>query len=156
MEVDERYLGEIALGQEAVVAALGARGETWPAEVSYVGRRIDRLSGAVIVRLRFPAGAPDLPVGLTLDANLAVAEHPAALTVPRSAVAGLGGQAWVMAIEDGFTRRREVEVIDWPAPRLVVLSGLDEGQEIVLDPRQAAADAEVRTVVGSAVVGSGR
>ena len=149
MEVDERYLGEIALGQQALVATLGGRGEAWAAEVSYIGRRIDRLSGAAIVRLRFTGGAPELPVGLSLDANLEVAEHTEALTVPRSAVAGLGAQAWVLVVEDGRTRRQGIEVIDWPAPRLVVLDGLDAGQQVVLEPRQVAEGAEVRAVNGA-------
>ena len=149
MEVDERYLAEIALGQQALVELPGGRGDAWAAEVSYIGRRIDRLSGAAIVRLRFPGAAPDLPVGLSLDVNLAVAEHPEALTVPRSAVAGLGGQAWVLVVEDDHTRRREVEVIDWPAPQLVVLTGLDAGLRVALEPRQVAENAEVRAVPGS-------
>ncbi|MEO1085726.1 MAG: efflux RND transporter periplasmic adaptor subunit, partial [Acidobacteriota bacterium] len=63
VEVDERYLAELAPGQKALVAPLGGTGDPWPAEVAYIGRRIDRLSGAVIVRLRFSGQAPDLPVG---------------------------------------------------------------------------------------------
>lgn len=146
MEVDERYLGELSLGQEAWVATLGGRGEALVAEVSYIGRQIDRLSGAVIVRLRFRDQAPSLPIGLSLDVNLEVAEHPQALTVPRSAVAGLGGQAWVLLVQDGWTRRREVEVIDWPAPRLVVQAALEAGEHVVLDPRQVDEDTAVRTI----------
>lgn len=161
LEVDERYLGEIALGQKARVATLGGGAdETWTTEISYIGRRIDRLSGAAIVRLRFTgeAGAPDLPVGLSLDANLAVAEHPGALTVPRSAVAGLGGtQTWVMVVEDGVTSRRDIEVIDWPSPLLVVLGGLEEGQRVALEPRQLVAGSEVRAVLegGEEIPGDG-
>ena len=151
MEVDERYLAEITLGQEALVAPLGGRGETWQAEVSYIGRLIDRLSGAVIVRCRFVDDAPDLPVGLSLEVNLAVAQHPQALTVPRSAVAGLGGDTtWTMVLNGDMTRRQEVEVIDWPAPWLVVRSGLEMGQQVVLEPRRVASDVRVRPVVQSA------
>ncbi|MEM7048338.1 MAG: efflux RND transporter periplasmic adaptor subunit [Acidobacteriota bacterium] len=147
MEVDERYLGEIVLGQAALVAPLGRHSEPWPAEISYIGRRIDRLSGAAIVRLKFAGEPPDLPVGLTLDANLAIAEHPGALTVPRAAVSGIGGEAWVLVVEDGQTRRRAVEVIDWPAPEIVVRSGLRSGERIVLDPRQITAGTEVRATL---------
>lgn len=151
LEVDERYLEELAIGQEVRLATLGGRiDETWLAEVSYIGRRIDRLSGAVIVRLRFVGSAPDLPAGLSLDANLAVAEHVDALTVPRSAVAGLGGlQAWVMVVEGGRTLRRDVDVIDWPASLLVVRSGLEEGQQVALEPRRIAAGTDVRPVVAA-------
>ncbi|MEM1179609.1 MAG: efflux RND transporter periplasmic adaptor subunit [Acidobacteriota bacterium] len=144
VEVDERYLGELALGQEALVAPLGGTAEPWPAQVAYIGRRIDRLSGAVIVRLTFAGDAPSLPVGLTLDVNLAIAEHPGSLTVPRSAVGGLGGETWVLAVVDGRTERRDIEVIDWPAPRLVVLGGLADGDLVALDPRSTVAGQEVR------------
>lgn len=144
MEVDERYLGEIVLGQEALVAPLGRRAEPFEAEVSYIGRRIDRLSGAAIVRLAFRGLAPDVPVGLSLDVNLEVQEHREALTVPRSAVAGLGGQARVLVVENGRTQWRDVEVIDWPAPRLVVMSGLEVGESVVLEPWKAPENADVR------------
>ncbi|MEM7355090.1 MAG: efflux RND transporter periplasmic adaptor subunit [Acidobacteriota bacterium] len=145
VEVDEQYLGELALGQAATVALISGRRTRWQAEISYISKRIDRLSGAAVIRLRFIDEAPDLPTGLSLDINLLIEEHPQALTVPRSAVGGLGGsQSWVLAIEGDRTARRPVEVVDWPAPRLVLLSGLEAGDRVVLAPKQVAEDLQVR------------
>ena len=144
VDVDERFLAELVLGQEATVAALGGRRQTYRTEVAYIGRRIDRSSGAAVVRLAFLDQAPDLPVGLSLDVNLEVEAHPQALTVPRAAVAGLGGRPWVLMVDGETTVRREVEVIDWPAPDLVVLAGLAEGERVVLEPRRTPEGALVR------------
>ena len=145
VEVDEQYLGELALGQAATVALISGRRRRWQAEIAYIGKRIDRLSGAAVIRLQFAEEAPDLPAGLSLDVNLLIEEHRQALTVPRSAVGGLGGsQSWVLAIEAERTVRRPVEVIDWPAPRLVLLSGIAAGDRVVLAPKRVAEDLLVR------------
>lgn len=145
VDVDEQYLGELEVGQKATVALISGRRNHWQATIVYIGRRIDRLSGAAVIRLAFDGEAPDLPTGLSLDVNLLIEEHPAALTVPRTAVAGLGGTStWVLTVEAGETRRREVEVVDWPAPRLVLLTGLDVGDRVVLAPKQAVAGTPVR------------
>lgn len=150
VEVDEQYLGELAVGQEATVALISGRRDSWQARIVYIGRRIDRLSGAAVIRLAFEGEAPDLPTGLSLDVNLLIEEHPSALTVPRAAVAGLGGAAtWVLAVEADQTRRREVEVVDWPAPRLVLLSGLEAGDRVVLAPKQTPVDIAIRPLDAS-------
>ena len=145
VEVDERFFAELTMGMPAVVAPLSGRGDTYDARVSYIGRQIDRLSGAAVVRLTFEGTAPDLPVGLSLDVNLIVEAHRDVLTVPRGAVASPDNEAWVLTVEAGRTVRRDVRVIAWPASRLVVLDGPPAGTVVVLEPRVVPADAEVRT-----------
>ncbi len=145
VEVDERFFTELSIGMPSVVAPLSGRAERYDATVSYIGRQIDRLSGAAVVRLAFTGDAPAFPVGLSLDVNLIVETHRDALTVPRAAVAGLDTDPWVLAVEGGRTVRRVVSVIDWPAPRLVVLDGLETGMTVALEPRSLEADIEVRT-----------
>lgn len=141
-EVDERYLAELRLGMPAKVSPLSGRAQLYPATISYIGRRIDRLSGAAVVRLR--GDLPDLPVGMSLDVNLIIEEHPQALVVPRSAVAGSGAETWVLKVSDGRTVRQVVEVIDWPAESLVVVDGLALAELVVLEPKTVAAGSEVR------------
>lgn len=153
-QVDEIYLAELEEGMEALVAAPGyrdpRRGEPlWPARVVRLGDRVDPDTGSATVRLAFDGGAPDLPAGLSLDVNLTVDEHPDAVTAPRSAVADLGSDPWVLVVEEGRTRRRPVKVIDWPAPRVVVTEGLDPGERVVLTPADVPAGIEVRPVPDS-------
>ncbi len=162
-EVDERYLPELTLGMAATAAPLAGRREPWNAEINYIGNSIDRLSGAVLVRLAFLDTPPELPSGLSLDLNLIVEEHEQAITLPREAVAGLGAEAWVLRIakltgseddrqgaeaeqnsEEQVAERVSVRVIDWPAPRLVALAGVEEGDLLIPEPKQATAGQPVR------------
>jgi len=143
-EVDERYLAELSLGMPAQGAAIGGD-KVWPLEVNYLGYSIDRLSGAAILRLHFLDQGVELPIGLTLDVNLVVERRDKALTVPRAAIAGLGGDTWTLEVVGGRTIRRDLKVIDWPAERLIVLEGLRAGAQVVLEPAKASADIDVRT-----------
>jgi HlyD family secretion protein len=144
-EVDERYLAELRLGMPATIAPLAGRREAHPAEVVYIGRSIDRLSGAAIVRLAFTGDGLDLPAGASLDINLVVEEHPGVPTVPRAAVSGLGGgETWVLVVEGERAVRRGVQVIDWPAERLVVEGGLAAGERVVVEPRRTTPGAVIR------------
>ena len=164
--VDELYLTEIREGLSAVIAPLRDAGERWTGRVDYVGRKVDPSTGAGIVRLVFDPEdrdrAAELPVGLSLDVNIEVARHDEVLVVPREAVAGLGGAPFVFVVrevgggEESRARRVEVEVVDWPAPRLVVRSGREEGDRVVLDPRSVAEDAPVRTRSGDSEGGANR
>lgn len=144
--VDELFLDEVGLGMEATVAPLNDRSRILPVEVSYIGRRVEPESGAATVRFTFRREPPDWPAGLSLDVNITVARHPDALTVPRSAVADPEGRPWVLVVDgDGVTARREVAVIDWPAPRVVVREGLEAGERVVLDPAGLGPGMEVRS-----------
>lgn len=149
-QVDEIYLPEIDPGMAATLAPPGRRDRRWPARVVLLGDRVDPETGSVKVRLVFEGDQlPILPSGLSLDVNLTVDRHPDALTVPRAAVLDLDASPTVLRLEvgsDGATvpRRRPVEVIDWPAPRVVVLEGLAEGDRVVLDPARVPPDLPVR------------
>ncbi|MEM7204843.1 MAG: efflux RND transporter periplasmic adaptor subunit [Planctomycetota bacterium] len=149
-EVDERFLADLALGQSARVAPAGRAREAQAAELVHIGRNVNRLSGAVLVRFRLAAATSDFAVGQTLDVNVKVDEHASALVVPRAAVADLDGQPWVLVAEaterPGERRavRVAVDAIDWPAPQIVVRGGLEAGDEVLLEPRPEWDDRVVR------------
>lgn len=147
-EIDEQYLSELRLGLPAVVAPSGGRGQAYPASIAYIARQVDSATGAATVRFRLDTGGaevPELPAGLSFDVNVRVAEHPAALTVPREAVSGLGDRPWVLLVRDGQpAERQEVQVIDWPAARIVVTGGLQEGDRVALSPRAVPPGTVVR------------
>lgn len=144
VEIDEQYLAELREGMTARVSPLTGSRTEYDAAVDYIGRRVSEASGAVPVRLTFRGQAPRLPVGLSVDVNLEVARHPAAVTLPRVAVAGLGAEPWVMAVRGDTVERRTVRVIDWPSERIVVTDGVRAGDTLVLAPRSVRAGAAIR------------
>lgn len=130
-DVDEAYATQIAVGQSAV---LRLAGETDPrdGEVDFVSRQVDAATGGLAVRIGF-ADPVDAPIGLTVAANIIVDQLEAALTVPRTALHSDGGATGVFVVADGAARFQPVTVVDWPAARLIVKSGLSEGDVVVTE-----------------------
>jgi RND family efflux transporter MFP subunit len=144
-EIDEIYAAEVVEGQRALLRPAGMS-RNMPARVVFAAPRIDPATGGRVVRLAFDDQAA-LPVGLSVTVNLVVEERDAALTVPRAALLGGEGRRAVLLLRDGQALRVEVEVIEWPAERLIVTAGLAAGDAVILDPA-AVPDGRLLRVAG--------
>jgi len=130
-EVDEAYAAQIALGQEAVLQLVGETA-THSGAVSFVAPRVNPDTGALVVRIT-PDPALSAPVGLTVTANIVVDRQQAALSAPRAALVAGSDPPAVLVLDGTTARKRDVTVIDWPAARLIVTSGLAAGDRLIAD-----------------------
>jgi multidrug efflux pump subunit AcrA (membrane-fusion protein) len=87
---------------------------------------VDVATGGLAIKIGF-ADPVDAPVGLTVATNIIVDQRDAALTVPRTALRPDGSATGVFVVEDGVARLQPVTLVEWPAARLIVTSGLSEG-----------------------------
>ncbi len=142
--VDEAYATQIALGQSASLQRVGTT-ETLPGKVSFVAPRVDTATGGLKVKIT-PDTVMVAPVGLTVTANIVVEEDPKALTIPRAAM--ITGPA-VYLLKSGKAVKTAIEVIDWPATRLIVTKGLTVGDILIAD---ATGITEGESVKASAAV----
>jgi RND family efflux transporter MFP subunit len=124
--VDEAYATQIVEGQSATLQRVGTT-ETLPGKVSFVSPRVDTATGGLKVKIA-PDSVMVAPVGLTVTANIVVEEQPKALTIPRAAM--VNGPA-VYLLKSGKAVKTPVEVIDWPATRLIVTKGLAVGDVLI-------------------------
>ena len=125
--LDEAYATQIATGQKAVLQLVGTKG-TQEGTVSFVSPRVDPATGGLQVKITPDAGLK-APVGLTVTANIIIEDRPLALTIPRSAM--VAGPA-VFVLVAGHAVKTAVEVIDWPAARLIVTKGLSAGDAVIV------------------------
>lgn len=130
-DVDEAYATQIRKGQDASLQLAG-EAEVRAGHVSFVSQRVDAATGGLALKLTLedPLSAP---IGLTVTANIVVDSRAAAITVPRAAIVTDAQGTAVFVVEEGVARRRAVEVIDWPAARLIVTDGLDPGVSLIAD-----------------------
>jgi RND family efflux transporter MFP subunit len=126
-DVDESYATQIRVGQPAALQLAGET-EVRAAYVSFVSQRVNETTGGLAVELSAEA-ALVAPVGLTVTANITVDDRAEAITVPRAALQDGG----VLVVADGVAAWRAVEVIDWPAARLIVTGGLAVGDVVIAD-----------------------
>lgn len=144
-DVDELYSAKVHKGLRALLKPAGgttAQGGV----VSFAAPTVDPLTGGRAVKISFDAPV-DLPIGLTVNANIIVAASDSALSIPRGALRTDGTRAYVLVDEGGIARERDVQFVDWPADRLEVASGLSAGDVVILEPEKVK--------VGQAVAAGG-
>jgi HlyD family secretion protein len=100
----------------------------------------------VNVRVDVQEAPGALGIGYRVQVKIIVWENERVLKVPTSALARAGNGWTVFAVEAGRARVRRVEVGHRSAAEVEVLSGLAEGQEIVLHPPNDLADGAKVTV----------
>ncbi|RXZ43347.1 efflux RND transporter periplasmic adaptor subunit [Crenobacter cavernae] len=139
LDVDERFLARLAVGQDARVAADAYPREPFAATVSRVGAQVDRDRGTLEVDLALPAPPVWLKSGMTVSAEVIVSRRPRAMLLPSSALVREGSKSGVLLIEGGRLVYRAVEAGDERDGRVEVRAGLAEGARVVVEPEDLAA-----------------
>ncbi len=130
----------------AISAVVAGQPRQWTGEIVRTDSAIDPQTRTLfaIVEVADPygaaaeeAGAP-LPVGLFVDASVQGRTLDRAFVLPRSALRG--ADQIMVAGRDGLLSIRTVPVIDSDAGRVIVSSGLEDGDWVVTSPLRGAAD----------------
>lgn len=130
-DVDEAYAARIIPGLPAVLRLKGGT-EKLDGHVSFVAPQVDAATGGLAVKIAFEAPVV-VPVGLTVTANIIVNQLDAAIAIPRAAVVTDAAGSVVFVAVAGAASRRKATVVDWPADRLEVTSGLVAGDVVITD-----------------------
>nr|WP_248309016.1 efflux RND transporter periplasmic adaptor subunit [Devosia sp. MC532] len=136
-DVDELYSSRVAEGLKVLLKPVGAS-VAQHGTVTFAAPTVDASTGGRAIKIGFDE-AVDLPVGLTVNANVIVEEVSGALSVPRRAIITEGAQSHVMLANAGVAEARPIEFNDWPAERVIVTSGLNQDDVVILDPAKVEA-----------------
>jgi RND family efflux transporter MFP subunit len=128
-EVDEEDIARVHVGQKVVLRTDALPDEVFEGAVSAVTPKGDPVARSYRVRIRLlRPGA--LRVGMTMDANLVVAERADAMLVPTAAVQA--GKVWV--VRDGRLHQQAVKTGVVGGERTEILAGLEAGARVVSAP----------------------
>jgi multidrug efflux pump subunit AcrA (membrane-fusion protein) len=103
------------------------------------GRRVNFNVRSVAVRLGLETVDPRVIPDLSASADVATETPAGGLIVPREALSGSGGRSIVYVKQGGAFVLREVELAGITNTHAAILSGIQEGEEIALQPSLAAA-----------------
>ena len=147
VQIDEKNLAQLRLGQKALGSADAFPRERFAAELVYINPGIDALRGAVEVKLRVPDPPGYLRQDMTVSVDIEVARAASVLSLPADAV---HEGDWVLVARDGRAQRQKVRIGVRGAGRIEIVEGLREG-ELVLPSTAivregSAIRAEARTV----------
>jgi HlyD family secretion protein len=147
VQVDEKNLGLLALGQPALVSADAYPNESSTAEVVYINPAVDPQRASVEVKLRVPDPPEFLRQDMTVSADIEVRRHVGTLLVPASAVADANGPTpWVARIEGSRVEHRRVSLGLKGDKTIEIRDGLEEGDLVAVSPLAAIGHRRVRPV----------
>ena len=141
VNVDEADIARVSDGQtgkpksEAAISLYAFAKTVFRGEVTQVLRDADRQRRAFVAKISFSAPPPELRSGMTAEVNIVTARHDAVLLAPSSAESE--GSVWVLA--NGRVERRAIQVGIRDLLRLEVVSGLAEGESVVIEGRDKLA-----------------
>lgn len=141
-EVDEEDIARVAVGQGATMRSDALPQRLYEGTVAEITPKGDPVSRSYRVRIRLadapPIDAGPMRSGMTMDVNLIVARREGALLLPNRALKGDG--VWLLA--QGRLQRRQVAKGTVGAERTEIISGLSEGETVVLSPPDGLRDGQ--------------
>jgi HlyD family secretion protein len=132
VQIDEKNLSQLKIGQKAIGSADAYPQERFAAELFYINPGIDALRGAVEVKLRVPQPPEYLRQDMTASVDIDVGRRANVLAIPSGAVFDAAGtQPWVLAVEGHRAVRRPVKLGLKGEGRVEVVDGLTHGAQVV-------------------------
>jgi HlyD family secretion protein len=125
LQIDERNLGKIALGQKAIASADAYPDKRFPAVITYINPGVDISRASVEVKLTVSDPPDYVRQDMTVSVDIEVAAKNDTLTLPvRSVHDVLSGQPWVLGLKDGRAAKRPVRLGLRGNSHIEILEGL--------------------------------
>lgn len=132
IQIDERNLGLIRTGQQALVSADAFPDRLFGAVVSFINPAIDIARASVEVKLTVPDPPADLRQDMTVSVDIEVARRGATLVLPaRSLRDAQSGRPWIMGVRDGRAVRQDVRTGIRGPGQIEIIEGAKEGDAAV-------------------------
>ena len=129
LQIDERNLGKISLGQKALASADAYPDKRFAAIVSYINPGVDITRASVEVKLTVTDPPDYLRQDMTVSVDIENAAKNNALVLPvRSVHDLLSGQPWVLGIRSGRAVKRPVRLGLRGNSHIEIQEGMAEGE----------------------------
>jgi RND family efflux transporter MFP subunit len=137
--VPESLIGRVRIGDTIAVAVDAVR-VTVPGEVGEIAPASDPASRTTLVKIDMPAN-PAFRSGMFGRARIPT-DAPPSLRVPGAAVLQRGQLEFVFVVREGVAHLRIVRTGRREGDRVEILSGLDEGEGVVVESASALVDGQ--------------
>jgi HlyD family secretion protein len=135
VQIDEKNLRLMALGQQALASADAYPQQPFKAQVAFINPGINAQTGAVEIKLDVLEPQQNLKQDMTVSVDLVVARKPQVLALQVGRVNEISGASpWVWLVQAGHAVRRPVRLGLRGGAWAEVLEGLREGDAVVTSP----------------------
>ena len=147
VQLDEKNLAKLALGQKVLGSADAYADQRFDAVVSYINPGVDATRGSVEVKLLVANPPAYLRQDMTVSVDIETARRSRALTIPTGAIHDASSNApWVLVVRNKHTVRQPVKLGLRGDNSVEVLTGIKAGEAVILTAvGTITADMRVRT-----------
>jgi HlyD family secretion protein len=131
VQIDEKHLANLRLGQSALASADAYSAQTFDATLTYINPSVDPERGSIEVKLTVPSPPQYLRQDMTVSVDIEVARHADALTLPLDAVRDATGTPWVMKVHDGHAVRQNLVLGALGSSKVEVTQGLADAEPVL-------------------------
>ncbi|WP_408647687.1 efflux RND transporter periplasmic adaptor subunit [Xanthobacter dioxanivorans] len=132
LQIDEKNLGLLKLGQSALASADAYPDQRFAATVTYINPSVDITRASVEVKLTVVDPPAYLRQDMTVSVDIAVDRRPAAVIVPARAVHDATSAApWVLVVREGRPRAQKVRIGLRAGDYVEILEGVAPGEMVV-------------------------
>lgn len=133
VQMDERNLAALRIGQKALASADAYPDQRFPAELVYINPAVDPQRGSVEVKFDVLDAPAYLRQDMTVSVDIEVARSPNALVVPIDAVHEIDSRApWVLKLDKAHASRQIVKPGMRGAGKVEIVQGLQAGDQVIV------------------------
>ena len=138
--IPESTLGAVRTGMEVRAGSAAYPSTSFPGRVASIDSRVDEITRTITVRASIPNAERRLRPGMFMEVTLLGEPRPA-IVIPEQAIVPIGERHYVFRLEEGRTYRREVELGTRRPGSVEILTGIAQGDIVVVEGTQKVADA---------------
>ncbi|WP_207790090.1 efflux RND transporter periplasmic adaptor subunit [Polymorphobacter arshaanensis] len=145
LQIDERNIGKIALGQPALASADAYPAQRFDATVAYINPGIDIARASIQMKLDVAKPPAYLRQDMTVSVDIEVARRNDVLVAPIADVRdALAPQPWVMVVRGGRAVHQPVKLGLEGTSQTQIVSGVGAGEQLIPASSNIVAGARVR------------
>ena len=146
----DRDLADVAVGAPATVTVGAYPDQRFAGKVTYIGNILDKDTRTAVARVEVANVDGRLKPGLFASVEIDKTQRATALRVPENAVVLLQGQMTAFVASDGGFEPRPVDIGERNGGMVVVKSGLEAGDQVVVAGAYALKARLLKSQIGDA------
>jgi membrane fusion protein (multidrug efflux system) len=131
-QVPERYAERLQQGQRVQIRVAALQNQEFTGIVDFVDPVVQLPTRTILVKAQVPNRRGQLQSGMFIEARLATDMRPNAVLIPEDAIVPMQGANFVWVVSDGKAARRQVGIGIRIPGFVEILSGVDEGEQVVV------------------------
>ncbi len=145
--IPEKYVEQISKGQDVTITVDVLPGVDFSGKISYIAPSLSQGSRTFEIEVIINNKDRLLKPEMSANIELARKEQENAIAIPQDYIVDYGDEKFLFVLEDGIAKKRELELGGRNENLILIKSGLNAGDKLIIEGFQSLTDGEKVKVV---------